>query len=247
MFLHELLHGIEYTGYPPAGEASPPDRDITLVTEDSRKVIPGCVFVCVRGNHFDGHQFAAQAIENGAACVVAERDTGVSPQILVEDARKAYGLLCGNFHGEPAKKLTLVGVTGTNGKSTIACLLKEIFDAAGYTSGLISTVKILVDQEELPTDSDIPTTPDTCTLHTLFAKMVDGEQSIVGRYGVIIRISLSRFTIITLDTVTHIVFFLIHLFSIYLISPLDLLLLLSLRRFTDYEDDEENHMQKKKQ
>ena len=166
MRLHELLRGIEYTG------TSPPDCDITLVTEDSRKVIPGCVFVCVEGNHFDGHGFARQALEQGAACVVAERDTGATPQILVSRARKTYGLLCGNFHGSPAEKLTLVGVTGTNGKTSIACLLKEIFDAAGYKTGLISTVKILIDQEELPTDSDIPTTPDTCKLHTLFAKMV---------------------------------------------------------------------------
>jgi UDP-N-acetylmuramoyl-L-alanyl-D-glutamate--2,6-diaminopimelate ligase len=125
MRLHELLHGIEYTG------PSPPDRDIALVTEDSRKAVPGCVFVCVRGNHFDGHDFARQAVEQGAACVVAERDTGASPQILVEDPRETYALLCGKFHGNPAEKLTLVGVTGTNGKTTIACLHKEIFDAAG--------------------------------------------------------------------------------------------------------------------
>ena len=167
MRLHELFRGIEYTG------ALPADCDVSLVTEDSRRVAPGCVFVCVEGRNFDGHSFARQALENGAVCVVAQKDTGAPSQILVEDTREAYGLLCGNFHGNPARKLTLVGVTGTNGKTTIACLLKEIFDAAGYTTGLISTVKILVDQEELPTDSDIPTTPDTCKLHTLFAKMVE--------------------------------------------------------------------------
>jgi len=165
MRLHELLQGIEYTG-------APPDCGVTLVTEDSRRVVPGCVFVCVRGRHFDGHDFARAAVEQGAVCVVAECDAGVSPQIIVSDARVAYALLCGNFHGNPAKKLTLVGVTGTNGKTTIACLLKEIFDAAGYRTGLIGTLKIMVDREELPTDSDIPTTPDTCRLHTLFAKMV---------------------------------------------------------------------------
>ena len=165
MRLHEVLQGIEYTGSPP------PDHDITLVTEDSRRAGPGCVFVCVEGNHFDGHAFAAQAIEHGAACVVARKDTGVSPQILVKDPRAVYGLLCGNLHGNPARKLTLVGVTGTNGKTTIACLLKGIFDAAGYKSGLIGTLKIMIDQEELPTDPDIPTTPDTCKLHDLFAKM----------------------------------------------------------------------------
>jgi len=166
MHLHDLFVGIEYSGVLPA------DCGVTLVTEDSRKVIPGCVFVCVRGKNFDGHSFAQQAIEQGAACVVAQRDTGVSPQIIVGDTRMTYGLLCGNFHGNPAKKLTLVGVTGTNGKTTIAWLLKEIFEAAGFKTGLISTVKILIDREELPTDPDIPTTPDTCTLHALFARMV---------------------------------------------------------------------------
>ena len=165
MLLHELFQKIEYKG------TLPPDCEVSLVTEDSRKVVPGCVFVCVEGRRFDGHDFAAQAAAQGAVCIVATRDTGAARQVLVDDARTAYALLCGSFNGSPAKQLTLVGVTGTNGKTTIACLLKEIFDAAGCKSGLISTVKILVDREELPTDPDIPTTPDTCKLHSLFAKM----------------------------------------------------------------------------
>jgi len=173
MRLHELLRGIEYSGCPPSGEARPPDAEITLVTDDSRQACPGCVFVCMEGKHFDGHAFARQAIGQGAACVVAQKDTGASPQILVGDTRTAFALLCGNYFGNPAKKLTIVGVTGTNGKTTIACLLKEIFDAAGYQTGLIGTLKIMVDREELSTDPDIPTTPGPWRLHALFAKMVD--------------------------------------------------------------------------
>jgi len=167
MRLHELFRGIEYTG------ALPADAEIALVTDDSREVVPGCVFVCVEGKHFDGHTLAAQAIEQGAACIVAQKNTGVAPQLLVKDSREVYALLCGNFRGNPARKLTIVGVTGTNGKTTIACLLKEIFDAAGYTTGLIGTLKIMVDQEELSTDPDIPTTPGPRRLHALFAKMVE--------------------------------------------------------------------------
>ena len=167
MRLHELLQGIEYAGN------LPPDREITLVTDDSRAVAPGCVFVCIEGNHFDGHRFAAQAIAQGAACIVAQRDTGAEPQLLAEDSREAYALLCGNFFGNPGRRLTLVGVTGTNGKTSIAVLLKEIFDAAGYKSGLIGTLKILVDQEELPTDDDLPTTPGPWMLQALLARMVD--------------------------------------------------------------------------
>jgi len=166
MLLHELFRGIEYTG------TLPPGSEIALVTEDSRKVVPGCVFVCVEGKNFDGHAFAGQALGQGAACVVAQKDTGVSPQILVEDSRRVYALLCGNFHGNPAEKLTMVGVTGTNGKTTIACLLKEIFDSVGFKTGLIGTLKIMVDQEELSTDPDIPTTPGPWRLHFLLARMV---------------------------------------------------------------------------
>ena len=167
MLLHELFRGIEYTGTLPA------DVDIPLVTDDSREVRPGCVFVCAEGKHFDGHTCAAQAIGQGAVCVVAQKETGVSPQLLVKDSREAYALLCGNFQGNPARKLIVVGVTGTNGKTTIACLLKEIFDAAGYKTGLIGTLKIMVDQEELSTDPDIPTTPGPRRLHALFAKMAE--------------------------------------------------------------------------
>ena len=167
MLLHELFREIEYTG------SLPSDADIPLVTDDSREVVPGCVFVCVEGKHFDGHTLAAQALEQGAACIVAQKKTGVAPQLLVKDSREAYALLCGNFHGNPAKKLVLAAVTGTNGKTTIACLLKEIFDAAGYTTGLIGTLKIMVDREELSTDPDIPTTPGPRRLHSLFAKMVE--------------------------------------------------------------------------
>ena len=166
MRLHELLQGMEYRG-------EVPDLEIALVTDDSRRVVPGCVFVCVEGNRFDGHSAARQAVEQGAVCVVAQKETGASPQILVENSREAYALLCGNFHGNPAKKLILAGVTGTNGKTTIAYLLKELFDAAGYKTGLIGTLKIMVGQEELPTDDDLPTTPGPWRLHALFRQMAD--------------------------------------------------------------------------
>ena len=167
MRLHELFHGIEYTG------TLPRDCEVALVTGDSRRVTPGCVFVCIQGNHFDGHEFAGRAVGQGAACVVIQKDTGVGPQLLVNDTREAYALLCGNFHGNPARKLTLVGVTGTNGKTSVACLLKEIYDAAGYTTGLLGTVKNMVGQEEFHPDDNIPTTPDAWKLHALFAQMVE--------------------------------------------------------------------------
>lgn len=163
MRLFELFHGIAYRG------TAPLDAEITLVTDDSRKVRPGSVFVCIKGRHFDGHSKAAEAILSGAACVVAEEETGASPQLLVENTRAAYALICAAFYGNPARKLHLVGITGTNGKTTTAFVLKELFDRAGYKTGLIGTLQNMVGPKEYPAEL---TTPDPWELHALFAEMV---------------------------------------------------------------------------
>ena len=161
MKLSEILKELKYEGTAPEGE-------IALITDDSRKVSPGCVFVCIRGKRFDGHSAAGQAIAAGAVCVVAERDTGAAPRLLVKNSREAYALLCAAFYGFPARKLTLVGVTGTNGKTTTSTLLKKIFDHAGRKTGLVGTNVNMADQQEFPAAL---TTPDPWELHALFAKM----------------------------------------------------------------------------
>lgn len=147
----------------------PADSPVAFVTDDSRKAAPGCVFVCIEGAHFDGHSCAAQAIDSGALCVVAQKDTGLAAQLLVKDTRAAYALLCAAFFGYPARKLQIIGITGTNGKTTTAVLLKEIFEAAGYKSGLIGTLVNRVGQEDFPATL---TTPDPWELQELFARMV---------------------------------------------------------------------------
>jgi len=157
------MKDVEYRGTAPEG-------DITFITDDSRRVSPGCVFVCIRGRRFDGHSVAAQAIANGAVCVVAEKSTGAAPELLVKNSREAYALLCAAFFGHPARKLSLVGVTGTNGKTTTTILLKKIFDSAGYQTGLIGTNMNLVGQVEFPAAL---TTPDPWELHGLFARMAE--------------------------------------------------------------------------
>ena len=162
MRLSQLLKDVEYRG-------TVPEEEIRFVTDDSRKAALGCVFVCIKGRQFDGHSAAAQAIAAGAVCVVAEQDTGAAPQIIVENTRKAYALLCAAYFGHPSRMLTLIGVTGTNGKTTTTCLLKGIFDSAGYTTGLIGTNANMVDQKELPA---VFTTPDPWDLQDLFAQMV---------------------------------------------------------------------------
>lgn len=146
------------------------DAEVTLVTEDSRKVSPGSVFVCVQGSRFDGHDMALDACKAGAALIVAQRDTGAPNQLIVSDTREAFSLLSASFYSNPARKLRLVGVTGTNGKTTTCFLLKSVFEALGYKTGLVGTVKNMVGDTEYPAHL---TTPDPFELNGLFAKMVE--------------------------------------------------------------------------
>ena len=162
MKLEELFEGIAHQGALPEGEAE-------LVTIDSRKVCPGAVFVCTRGGRFDGHNFAAGALENGALAVVTDHPLGLAREIVVPDTRRAYALLCHNYFGNPAKKLKLVAVTGTNGKTTVTYLLKQILEYAGFRCGLIGTIRSEVDQMEIPAKF---TTPEAWDLAALFARMV---------------------------------------------------------------------------
>ena len=105
--LFDLMKNIPFTG-------EIENLEISQVTSDSRQITPGCLFVCISGARFDGHSVAGQALEEGAAAVVCEKDLGLDHQLLVEDSREAYGILCGNFYGNPAKKMKLIGITGTN-------------------------------------------------------------------------------------------------------------------------------------
>lgn len=146
-----------------------PDLEITRVTADSRQVTPGCLFLCLKGMRFDGHSAAAQAVKDGAAAVVCERDLGLPCQVLVEDTRKAYGRVCSNFYGRPSEKLKLIGITGTNGKTTITYLLKHILESAGKKVGLIGTIRNEIGGLELPAKN---TTPDPAELHVLFMRML---------------------------------------------------------------------------
>ncbi len=145
------------------------DEEITCITDNSKNIVPGCVFVCIRGARFDGHTAAVAAAAQGAAAVIAERDTGAENQILVPNTREAYGLLCQAFYGYPAEKLTMIGITGTNGKTTTAFLIKQILDSCGIKSGLIGTVKNMVGSQECPAHL---TTPDPLELNRLLAEMV---------------------------------------------------------------------------
>ena len=175
MNLTELLHDLQITR---RDGASTDGVDVTGIAADSRRVTDGMLFVAVKGTTVDGHNYIASAIERGASAIVCERipeaiDEAVKarvPFIVVPDAAAALGQLLDAWHGHPSRRLTLVGVTGTNGKTTVATLLYDLFRRLGYHVGLISTVCNRIDEETLPTDH---TTPDPVTLHALIARMAE--------------------------------------------------------------------------
>lgn len=163
MKLSEILRGIEVKN-------KYEDREIADVTSDSRLVEKGFVFVCIKGASFDGHSVAAEMLEKGAAAVVCEYDLGLEGQIIVEDTRKALSPICANYFGNPSEKLKLIGLTGTNGKTTTTFLIKQILENTGKKVGLIGTVQNMVGSEVFPAHY---TTPDPHELQSLFRKMVD--------------------------------------------------------------------------
>ena len=148
--------------------------EITGVNIDSRRIKAGHLFVAIRGTQVDGHQFIDKAIELGADAVLCEelpeKLSGHVTYVQVESTEDAVGKVATLFYGNPSHKLKLVGVTGTNGKTTIATLLYNMFRKFGYKVGLLSTVCNYIDDVEVPADH---TTPDPIELNELLAKMVE--------------------------------------------------------------------------
>lgn len=144
------------------------DIEITGITCDSRQVKPGFAFVCINGAKSDGHDYAEKALESGAAAVIAERDLGLSNQIVVPDTHAAYADMYANWFGNPAKDLKLLGVTGTNGKTSVTYMMKKILEKAGYKVGLIGTIQNMIGDEIIAAHN---TTPNAYELNSLFALM----------------------------------------------------------------------------
>ena len=175
MELRQLIHGIdilEITGST--------DVEVSSIQSDSRKIERNHLFVAVRGVSVDGHTYIQSAIEKGATVIVCEEiplsdkevdGTGQIPTyIRVKDSAETLGLLLSNWYENPSGNIVLVGVTGTNGKTTIATLLYEMFRKMGHKVGLLSTVCNYIDGKAIPTDH---TTPDPITLHSLISQMVE--------------------------------------------------------------------------
>lgn len=163
MKLYQLIDNIATT--------SLPDIEITDLSSDTRKELKeGGMFVCIKGNTFDGHDHAKKMLDNGAAVVVVERDLGLDRQIVVPDSRRAFTRLCAAWFEHPEKELKLVGVTGTNGKTTSTTVLKYLLTKMGYKVGLIGTCQNEIGDEIIPTER---TTPEAYDLFELFRNMAD--------------------------------------------------------------------------
>jgi UDP-N-acetylmuramoyl-L-alanyl-D-glutamate--2,6-diaminopimelate ligase len=168
--LHDILYRVSIRSV--HGNAQATVKDVQI---DSRKVTAGTAFVAIKGVASDGHQFIAKAITMGASVIVCEQFplelNGAVTYVQVENSAAAAGYMAHNFYGHASEKLKLVGVTGTNGKTTIATLLYKLFTAMGYTCGLLSTVQNHIGEAVLPATH---TTPDQVTLNLLIKQMLDG-------------------------------------------------------------------------
>ncbi len=150
------------------------DVDVVDITFDSRKVSQGTLFFAVKGTQVDGHDYIDNAIEKGASVIVCEKlprkKADNVTYVKVDNSAYVLGVGASNFFGNPSEKLKLVGVTGTNGKTTIATLLYRLFTEAGYPCGLLSTIENIVNRDVVPSTH---TTPDPIELNTLLQQMVD--------------------------------------------------------------------------
>jgi UDP-N-acetylmuramoyl-L-alanyl-D-glutamate--2,6-diaminopimelate ligase len=149
------------------------DIHVQSVHMDSRKVVPGSLFVCIRGHRFDGHRFASQAVEKGAVAIVAEEEVDVDvPVIIVPDTRRALAYVADRFYDSPTCKLRLIGVTGTNGKTTTTHLIEHMLEESGYKTGRMGTINMKIGDKETPLTN---TTPESLELQEAFANMVNSH------------------------------------------------------------------------
>ncbi len=156
----------------PLAVDGPTDREITGIAYDSRRVMPGNVFVAVRGGRVDGHRFVEAAIERGAAAVVLEEESGYNPRatrIRVENTRRTLALASAAFYHHPAQQLKVVGVTGTNGKTTTSFMVQAMLEAAAIPTGLLGTVQYQIGDRVIPAAR---TTPESVEIQDMMSQML---------------------------------------------------------------------------
>lgn len=170
MLLSELAmaSGLRYEGE---------DTDISSIEYDSRKIKRGSMFCCIVGALFDGHTFAEGAVKSGASALLVERELPLSvPQIVVKNARKAMAEMAAAFYGYPQREMMMLGVTGTNGKTTTTYMVKAIAEQAGRKVGVIGTIRNMIGSESIHTDR---TTPESVDLFRLLRMMADAHVDLV--------------------------------------------------------------------
>ncbi|WP_262676210.1 UDP-N-acetylmuramoyl-L-alanyl-D-glutamate--2,6-diaminopimelate ligase [Paenibacillus sp. J5C2022] len=169
MLLTSMLTELNYTVL--QGDA---DIDISSIAFDSREVEKNGLFVAINGFKVDGHQFIAKAVELGAVAVLVEKDIQVEGPVTVlkvDDTREAMAMAAASFYGHPTNSLDLIGITGTNGKTSTTYFVKSILEAAGRTVGVIGTIGAMIGTQTLKTKSTTPTTPESLHLQHMFADM----------------------------------------------------------------------------
>ena len=149
------------------------DIAITTLINDSRKVEPGSVFVCISGAVSDGHRFATEVADKGAAALIVEKEVEVPGDVTVirvEDTRYALALMSAAYFGYPANKLKIIGITGTKGKTTTTYMIRSILEEVGRKVGLIGTIEAIIGEKHIPAAN---TTPESYTIQKYFAEMVE--------------------------------------------------------------------------
>ncbi len=164
----ELLEGITYECI-----KGTIDKEISEVVYDSRKIVKDCLFICICGYNTDGHSFAAEAVQKGAAALVVQKDVEAPKDsdvtvIKVEDTRYAMAFISAAYFGHPADRLKVIGITGTKGKTTTTYLIRSILESAGYKAGLVGTIETIIGDRHIPAAN---TTPESFLLQKYFKEM----------------------------------------------------------------------------
>jgi UDP-N-acetylmuramoyl-L-alanyl-D-glutamate--2,6-diaminopimelate ligase len=168
MKLKELASKLTFCGL--SGDEN---TEILGIQMDSRKVYPGDLFICIKGRHFDGHDYAQEAIKNGAAALLLEQDVEAhAPKLFVAQSREAMAILAAHFYGYPSHEMKVIGITGTNGKTSSSYIIEKIIRDAGFITGVLGTIGIKVADERFDTDR---TTLESMDLQRYFRKMSDAR------------------------------------------------------------------------
>lgn len=153
------------------------DKEVTAVVYDSRKVTENCVFICIEGANFDGHEFAAEVVKKGASVLVVQKDVEDAVKhnpdvtiLKVENTRYAMAFISAAYFGNPAEKMKIIGITGTKGKTTTTYMVKSILENAGFKVGLIGTIEVIIGDTHIPAHN---TTPESYLLQEYFARMAE--------------------------------------------------------------------------